>query len=308
MSVAFLFPGQGVQYEGMLGALPRHPAIVATMAEACATLGVQEGELDNAAALASTEGVQLALLVAGVATARALAAEAIHADFVAGMSVGAFGAAVFAGAVDFPSALKLVQARGRLMAAAYPTGYGMAAILGLDENTVRRLADGIRSPSVPVYLANVNARDQLVIAGSDRGLEKTMDAARARGARRTQRLAVPIPSHCPLMDAAAVELSFLMAQVPMTPVTVAYLTNRHARAVTSAEEIRADLAGNLCAEVRWHDMTTAAFERGARVFVEMAPGAALSELVRASLPDVRAVSFQAQDLPELVQSIRGKAG
>lgn len=308
MSVAFLFPGQGVQREGMLRALPRHPAIVATLLEASTELGVSESELDRPGALASAEGAQLALLIAGVATARALEAEGVRANYVAGMSVGAFGAAIIAGAMDFTVALQLVRARARLMTAAYPVGFGMAAILGLDEKKVRELVDGVRTPATPVYLANINARDQIVIAGSDRGLEMTMKAARSRGARRTQRLAVSTPSHCPLLDSAAAELSSLMKKVPMSRASIGYLTNRHARAVTGAEEIRADLAGNLRAEVRWHDMMTGALERGVDLFVEMAPGTALSELVPASFPQARALAFQTQKLPELVQSIRGSLG
>ena len=189
------------------------------------------------------------------------------------------------------------------MAAAYPAGFGMAAILGLDEKTVGELVDRIRSPATPVYLANINAPDQMVIAGSDAGLEKTLVAARMRGARRTQRLAVKIPSHCALLNAAAVELGWLVAKVPMSRARIPYLTNRDARAVTKAEEIRADLAGNLCTAVRWHDMMTGMYERGAEIFVEMAPGAILSELTESSFPTARALAFASQDLPSLAKSL-----
>ncbi|MDB6127564.1 MAG: mdcH, partial [Verrucomicrobia bacterium] len=130
MSVAFLFPGQGAQESGMLRSLPRHPAIAATLAEANRELECATDDLDSADALRTTEGVQVALFIAGVAGARALAAESIRPDFVAGMSVGAFAAAVVAGALDFLPALRLVRSRGRLMQAAYPSGYGMAAIVG----------------------------------------------------------------------------------------------------------------------------------------------------------------------------------
>ena len=136
MSIAYLFPGQGAQTAGFLRRLPKHPAVSATLDEAAAVLGIQVTSLDTATALASTVAVQLSLLIAGVAVTRALAYEGLKIDAAAGLSVGAFGAAVACGVLSFADALPLVKLRGECMEQAYPHGYGMAAITGLDEHQV----------------------------------------------------------------------------------------------------------------------------------------------------------------------------
>lgn len=280
----------------MLRALPRHAMVEATLAEARRELGLGQEELDSEDALASTEGSQLALLIAGVAVARALTAESVVPRFVAGMSVGAFAAAVAAGALDFPAALALVRMRARLMAAAYPRGHGMAAIIGLNEKTVETLLGEISTPTHPAYLANVNAPDQMVISGSDEALERALASARRHGARRTLRLAVPVPSHSPFLDGQAAALATIAANIPMQPARVAYLENRSARATLDPARIRADLAGNMAGTVRWHDMMTNAFERGARVFVEMPPGDRLTELTQPLGREVRAFAVGGREI------------
>ena len=131
MRLTLLFPGQGAQRPGFRRRLPQHPAVHGTLAEARRILEQDLGQLDDAAALQSTAAVQLGTLIAGVAVARALAAEGVTADAVAGLSVGAFAAAVACEALTFPDALSLVKLRGEAMARAAPHGHGMAAILGL---------------------------------------------------------------------------------------------------------------------------------------------------------------------------------
>ena len=142
MRVALLFPGQGAQEPGMLARLPASPAAQATLAEASEALGRDVRALDTAEALAGTAATQLALLIAGVAAARALAAEGVGPDVVAGHSVGAFAAAVTADVLALGDAVRAVALRGALMAAAYPQGYGMAAVIGLPER--RLVAAGRR--------------------------------------------------------------------------------------------------------------------------------------------------------------------
>ena len=125
MSVLYTFPGQGAQCAGMLHALPDDPEVRRTIEEAGAVLGFAPLTLDNAQALRSTVAVQLSLLIAGVATARVLFALGHEADMVAGLSIGAYPAAVVAGALDYADAVRLVALRGRLMEEAYVRGYGM---------------------------------------------------------------------------------------------------------------------------------------------------------------------------------------
>src|SRR5262249_19751349 len=139
-TLAFLFPGQGAQTDGVLHRLPDHPSTAATLSEASDVLGYDVLTLDTRAALESTVAVQIGMVVAGVALTRALAAEQLRPHVSAGLSVGAYPAAVSCGALEFADAVRLVRKRAELMEAAYPSGYGLAAIAGLTEQQVETLA------------------------------------------------------------------------------------------------------------------------------------------------------------------------
>lgn len=139
MSSLFAFPGQGAQKPGMLQRLPQEPEVLECLAQASAVLGEDARLLDSAEALQSTRAVQLCLLIAGVAGARLLMRDGQRPDYVAGLSIGAYAAAVVAGALDYRDAVRLVSLRGELMQQAYPHGYGMTAILGLSLSTVEGL-------------------------------------------------------------------------------------------------------------------------------------------------------------------------
>ena len=290
MSVAFLFPGQGSQRPGMLHDLPDHPAARDMISRATGVLGRDVLDLDTPKALGSTVAAQLALLVAGATTARILVDEGCEPDYVVGHSVGAFTAAVVAGALAYPDALRLVDLRARAMQEAYPRGYGMGVVVGLDERTVSRLATESSTPKAPVHAANVNAPLQVSVAGANSALDRTLSLARERGARRARRLAVPTPSHTPLMAPVAAKLKSALADVPMDRPTVPYLSNIGGRALRSPEEIRDDLARSVEWPVRWHDATTLLFELGVRLFVELPPGHVLTDLATVAFPETRAIA------------------
>jgi malonate decarboxylase epsilon subunit len=291
MTTAFLFPGQGVQHAGLLRELPAHPEVSRTLREAHQILGLDLAALDDAQALRSNAHVQQALLIAGVAVARALAAEAVRPVAVAGMSIGAFGAAVTCGTLAFADALRLVRLRGESMEAAFPSGYGLAAIEGFDEARVEAMAAEARAAALPVYLSNVNAPTQIVVAGSDAALDAVTAEARRQGARQAQRLAVAVPSHSPLMQPVADRLQRAMATLALRPPSVPYLSNRGGRALYDAEAIRADLAGSVAHPVRWYDALQVLRELGATLFLELPPGHVSTHLVAALFADVRAVSI-----------------
>lgn len=290
MSVAFLFPGQGSQRPGMLHELPDHPAASDMISRATEVLGRDVLDLDTPEALGSTVAAQIALLIAGATAARILVEEGGRADFVAGHSVGAFAAAVAAGALAYPDALRLVDLRARAMQEAYPRGYGMGVVVGLDERTVSRLAAESGTLEAPVHAANVNAPLQVCVSGADDALERVLDLAREHGARRARRLAVPTPSHTPLMAPVAAELESALDDVPLDPPTVPYLSNIGGRALRDPGEIRDDLARSVERPVRWHDATTLLFELGVRLFVELPPGRVLTDLASASFPEARAIA------------------
>lgn len=296
MRVAFLFPGQGSQYPGMLRALPDRPAISATLAEASAILGHDVHELETASTLQSTMAVQLAIVVAGVAAARALEAEHAPPDAVAGLSVGAFSAAVACGSLDFAAALPLVRLRGKLMERAYPSGYGLASIIGLDERQVTAIVAKVATAEHPLYLSNLNAPRQIVIAGTNAALDAAIEEARLAGARKAKRLAVSVPSHCPLLSHVATELGKELAAICLREPRIPYVSNRGGRVVRDVESIRQDLATNVAWPVRWHDATMVLVELGIRLFIEMPPGQVLTDLAKAAFPETRAIALDATDL------------
>ena len=278
MSVLFTFPGQGAQKPGMLHTLPDHPETTRTLAEASAALGRDVLALDSADALRSTVAVQLSLLVAGVAMARVLAAHGAVPRMVAGLSIGAWPAAVVAGVLDFADAVRLVELRARLMEDAYPSGYGMTAIGGLTRHQLEPLLAEVHGPDTPVYLANLNAPRQLVVAGRDTALDAVAARALAHGATRAERLAVPVPSHCPLLDEQARSLACAVAQVALERPRITYISSSAARALFDGGRIAADLAANMARPVLWADTLRHAWERGARVAMEMPSGSVLTRL------------------------------
>jgi malonate decarboxylase epsilon subunit len=291
MTVAFLFPGQGSQSAGLLHHLPQHSEVTRTIQEASAVLGRDIGALDNAESLRSTAAVQETLLIAGVATARALMAEQVRPAAVAGMSIGAFGAAVACGTLSFGDALPLIRLRGELMTWAFPTGFGLAAIEGLNELQVHGIVEGTRTEKLPVYISNINAPRQVVVAGSDAALELVTAQARQLGARRAEHLAVNVPSHCPLLQPIADRLAQAMAGLALRPPSMPYVSNRGGRALYDARDIGQDLATSIAHPVRWYDALEVLRELGANVFIEMAPGHVSTRLLAELFPDVWAVSI-----------------
>ncbi len=302
MRVALLFPGQGAQTPGFLHRLPQHAAVEATLAEAAAVLGAELTELDSAPALESTGAVQLGTLIAGVAVARALEAQGLRPDAVAGLSVGAFSAAVACGALGFAEALELVRVRGEGMARAAPPGFGMAAILGLGERAATALIARVNEQT-PLYLAGINASTEIVVSGADAALERVIAAAHDAGGRGV-RLRVSTPSHSPLMDEVSVRLRALLRGITLAAPRVPYVSNHRARVARTAAEVADDLALNVSRTVRWHDSVTLLYELGCRVYIEPPPGKVLSNLVRSSFPDARVVALELAPLASAVAAAR----
>jgi malonate decarboxylase epsilon subunit len=291
MTIAFLFPGQGAQSVGLLHHLSKHPEVTRTVDEAREVLGYEIAALDNAESLRSTAAVQQALLIAGVATARALVAEQVHPAAVAGMSIGAFGAAVACGTLSFADALSLVRLRGELMQAAFTNGYGLVAIVGLEESQVASLIEQISTAEAPVYISNINAPRQIVVAGADRALTLMIERTQNGGARRAERLSVSVPSHCPLLQPIAHRLIQEMGKLILRPPSVPYISNRGGRAVYDAEDIGQDLAISIAHPVRWYDTLEVLCELGTNLFIEMSPRNVSTRLIAELFPNVRAISI-----------------
>jgi malonate decarboxylase epsilon subunit len=305
VSAALLFPGQGSQTPGFLQRLSGHPALRSTIDEAAAVLGMDVSSLDSAEALTSTVAVQIGLLVAGVAMMRTLLAASFEFEAAAGLSIGAFGAAVACEALSFADALMLVRLRAERMQAAYPTGYGMAAVLGLDEREVSSLVARLGGAAAELYIANVNAPAQIVVAGASGSLGALLTAARAAGARQAERMAVSVPSHCALLDSVADALAVAMDRVEVRAPVRIYVSNRGARVVRDAQGVRDDLIHNVAHTVRWHDSVSVLRELGVRLFIEMPPGQVLSRLVRQAFADARAVAIEDTSIASVLQLATG---
>jgi malonate decarboxylase epsilon subunit len=289
--LALLFPGQGAQSAGFLHNLPSHQAVRDTLDEAAQVLDVDVLTLDSSDALRSTVAVQTGLTIAGVAVARALAAEGLAPQISAGLSVGAYPAAVSCGAVQFDAALKMVRRRAELMETAYPAGYGLAAVSGLTEHQLETLAARHADETAQrVYVGNVNAPRQIVMAGANVALDAFIERALAAGARKATRLAVSVPSHCELLAQATDELIAYAREVPFQTPHSTYVGNRGGRPLYTAEAIRDDLATNMRYTVRWFDALTVMQEMGARVLIEAPPGQVLTDITREYFPQTTALA------------------
>lgn len=287
MSSLLVFPGQGAQRAGMLQTLPAH-----VLEEASDALGEDVSQLDSVQALANTRAVQLCLLINGVAHARQLQ----HTpDYVAGLSIGAYPAAVIAGALEFADAVRLVSLRGELMQNAYPQGFGMTAIIGPQLSTVETLLAEIHSAQTPVYLANINADNQTVIAGSDEAMQRV--AQRIKGNGVAKRLAVSVPSHCALLNEPAEALA--QAFVTLKAPRITYLSSTRARPIHNPEQLRDDLAFNMCRIVDWRGTVQSAYERGVRLQIELPPGAVLTGLSRRVFEQGSVIAYEGARLDTL---------
>ncbi|WP_446029747.1 malonate decarboxylase subunit epsilon [Lelliottia amnigena] len=282
MKILFTFPGQGTQHPGMLKALPG-----TEMALAREVLGAEVDSLDSPDALQHTRAVQLALLIAGVAWAREVQRRGVSPDIVSGLSIGAYPAAVIAGALEFTDALRLVALRGDLMEQAYPHGYGLTAIMGLTLPQVEKLIEGSGT-----YIANLNAETQIVIAGSDDAMVEVAKRALEKGASKAHRLAVSVPSHCELLAQPAQKLVAAFENVRLSRPRCAYLSGSTGRVLWTPEKIADDLAMNMARTVRWQEAVISANEREARLAIEMPPGGVLTCLTRQAAWEGESISLE----------------
>ena len=285
MSTLFTFPGQGAQRAGMLHDLPQDAVVRDAIDEACDTLQLDVLALDSDSAPRSTVATQLCLLVAGVAMARHLGAQGGLPDAVAGFSVGAFPAAVIVSVLSYRDALTLVDRRARLMEAAFPAGFGMVAVLGLEEVVLQALIAQVHTPQTPVYLANINAPTQLVIAGAEPAMARVAQLACERGAHGAKTIAISVPSHCELLAPPAALLAQAMSAVTVSAPRLRYYSASLGRELREPKRIAHDLVHNMALPVHWHETAELASERGVRLMVEMPPGSVLTKLAAAALPD-----------------------
>ncbi len=293
--LAFVFPGQGSQSIGMLAAYADHPQVAATIEEASSVLGQDLGALiaqGPEAELNQTVNTQPVMLAADVAILRAWrAAGGIEPALLAGHSLGEYAALVAADALAFGDALRLVRTRARAMQDAVPEGVGgIAAILGLDEAKIREACAEAAQGEV-VEPANLNAPGQIVIAGNRGAVERAIEAAKARGAKRGVMLPMSVPSHCSLMRPAADKLAAALTAVTISVPRIPVINNADVASPQSIDAIRDALVRQLFSPVRWIESVAAIAGQGATHIVECGPGKVLQGMVKRIAPEAAALSL-----------------
>lgn len=319
MTFAFVFPGQGSQSVGMLAQLAgAEPLVQETFAEASDVLGYDLWKLCQGGPeedLGKTERTQPAMLAAGVATWRVWRKHGGGLPAaMSGHSLGEYSALVCSGALDFRTAVGLVQFRGQAMQAAVPAGQGaMAAILGLDDADVeaacREAAQGQPSGET-VQAANFNSPGQVVIAGTAAAVDRAIEAAKAKGAKRAIKLPVSVPSHSALMQPAAERFGAKLQQVQFVTPEVRDIYTVDVRKHGDAASIRKALVEQLVKPVRWTETIRAMLADGARVIVECGPGRVLSGLNRRieRNKDIAMLAIEdAESLQQALQACRNNA-
>lgn len=293
---AFIFPGQGSQAMGMLRELgAAHHGVRETFGEASEVLGIdlwrlsQEGPEEE---LNRTQNTQPALLAAGVACWRIwLEQGGPVPEMIAGHSLGEYTALVAAGSLDFVDGVRLVAERGRRMQEAVPEGRGaMAAIIGLEDADVEAACEAAAQGEV-VSAANYNAPGQVVIAGAAAAVDRAVEEAKQRGAKRAMKLPVSVPSHCRLMAPAAEGLKPSVEEVTFGRPKPPVLNNVDVAAATDEADIRDALLRQLFSPVRWTDTVRALADHGIGNTVECGPGKVLSGLVRRTRRDLAVYSL-----------------
>jgi [acyl-carrier-protein] S-malonyltransferase len=308
MTFAFVFPGQGSQSVGMLAQLAgAEPLVQETFAEAADVLGYDLWKLCQGGPeeeLGKTERTQPVMLAAGVATWRVWRKHGGGLPAaMSGHSLGEYSALVCSGALDFRTAVGLVQFRGQAMQAAVPAGQGaMAAILGLDDADVeaacREAAQG-----ETVQAANFNSPGQVVIAGTAAAVDRAIEAAKAKGAKRAIKLPVSVPSHSALMQPAAERFGAKLQQVKFATPEVRDIYTVDVRRHGDEASIRKALVEQLVKPVRWTETIKAMLASGVRVIVECGPGRVLTGLNRRIDRDKDIAMLAIEDAESLQQAL-----
>jgi [acyl-carrier-protein] S-malonyltransferase len=283
-STAFLFPGQGSQKAGMGRDLAeRFTAAAQVFEEADRALGFPISRLcfeGPEESLKLTENTQPAILTCSIATLAVLETKGWKPGFVAGHSLGEYSALVAAGGLSFSDAVRLVRRRGRYMQEAVPDGVGaMAAILGLAADALEDVCREASQEQV-VSPANLNSPGQIVIAGHREAVERAVDLARQRGARKAVLLPVSAPFHCSLMKPAADRLAHDLEEAALADLRIPLVNNFAARVVRTTSEARDGLKQQVAHPVRWEESIRCLAGQGVTRFIEVGPGKVLTGLLR----------------------------
>lgn len=303
MNSIWVYPGQGAQRINMLHELPIHKLVKQYLEQASDVLKQDVLLLDQPENLRSNYAVQLCLYLSGIISSALLTEQNIYPDYVAGLSIGAWAAATVAGVISFEDGLKLVARRGELMQQAYPQGYGMTAVIGTDRMRVEQWISQVRIKTPDIYIANINASNQIVISGSEEAMQQVSSLARLDGAI-VKRLAVSVPSHCILLEPQARQLYIDIKGVASAQPKIKYLSGTSARLLRTDVQILDDLTFNMSRMIDWESTVQAAWERGVRLHIEALPGTVLTGLARKIFKEGSVLCFQNTQLDSLITAMQ----
>ncbi len=296
--LAFFFPGQGSQSVGMMAGFGNNPVIKQTFVEASDILDVdfwamatEPNELLN-----QTQHTQPLMLTAGIATYRAyLKAGGLQANTHTGHSLGEYSALVASNALSFADALPLVKFRAEAMQSAVPEGVGaMAAILGLEDDIVRAVCAEAAQGEV-CEAVNFNSPGQVVIAGNKAAVERGMELAKAKGAKRALPLPVSVPSHCALMKPAAEKLAEYLKNVTINTPKIPVIHNADVVSYNESVQIKDALVRQLYSPVRWVETVQAIYAQGVCNSAECGPGKVLAGLTKRIVAELPCTAFTSDE-------------
>ncbi|MEW4369192.1 ACP S-malonyltransferase [Paenibacillus kandeliae] len=304
--IAFVFPGQGAQKAGMAkDVYDASPAAAQYFNKADDVLGFAisklafEGPEDE---LKQTANTQPALLTASITLLEALKERNIQPDYVAGHSLGEYSALVAAGALSFEDAVAVVRARGQFMEQAVPAGQGaMAAVLGAEREALAQLCASVTADGHAVELANVNCPGQIVVSGTQAGVEAVSARVKEIGGKRAIALEVSGPFHSSLMEPAAQRLAERLQDVTFHDAAVPVVANVNAEAVTSGDQIGELLVKQVYSPVLWEDSVRYMIEQGVDTFIEIGPGNVLTGLIKKIDKNVRLFNINSLESLEALE-------
>lgn len=305
MSIAFCYPGQGVQQIGMAEGFVNSDSRYAGMIESASKAsGIDMNKLlyEENDDINVTEYTQPALVTVCCVITDALLEAGIKPDVTAGLSLGEYCSLYVAGALNFEDAVRITRIRGRLMSSEVPSGEGsMAAVIGLDADKIEEIIGGTEG----CWLANFNCPGQIVITGKKASVEEVMPKLTEAGALKVTELNVSGPFHSPLLQGAGEKLGKELESVTLGDLKIPYLANVNAQPVTDKAQIKDFLTAQVSNPVRWEQTLYELEKMGVDTIVEVGPGRTIAGFVRRTVPSIKVIGVSK---PEDIEKLKEKLG